>query len=542
GLDTADTGRVLNSNVKIGYLSQNPDLDDELTVIEQCVKGINKNHIKTFDYEAKAILSKLQITDFEQKIKNLSGGQKRRVALACVLLNPSDLLILDEPTNHLDNDMILWLETFLKKYNKAILMITHDRYFLDRVTNKIIEVDDKTIYSYDANYSLFLELKAMRDVADEAAYRKLKTTFKKESEWMAQGPKARGTKSIERKAKFEKLQKQMVKQKDSNLELNSVTTRLGTKTIEINNITTSYNDKILINNFSYIPTQIDRIGIVGKNGCGKSTLLNILSQKIQPDSGFIDIGDTVKIGFFSQEVQDMDPNQKVLDYITDIHEHIETIDGTISASQMLEKFLFTPAQQYNKLKYLSGGEKRRLYLLKVLIDQPNILFLDEPTNDLDITTLMILEEYLDNFNGIVITVSHDRYFLDKVVDKIFVFEEDGKIIMHNCGYSDYFETADINLGKEKKANDKKTIVREKNKVSKIKFSYNDKREYETIDDDIFQLEELLAELDELIKKDGSDFVKLKQHLEKRTLLEQQLSHKTERWFYLNDLNDQINNS
>jgi ATP-binding cassette subfamily F protein uup len=539
-LESIDSGRIYKNNFKVEYLAQEPNLNLELTILEQTIRGVDQTESNTVEFEAKAILNKLKLVNHEVQLKHLSGGQKRRVALACSLLKRCDLLILDEPTNHLDNEMVVWLENYLKKYNKSLLMITHDRYFLDRVTNKIIEIDEEKIYTYNSNYSEFLNTKAQREIDNASAMRKLKSTYKKEAEWMAQGPKARGTKSVERKKRFEKLEKEIKVDKKVDLEITSVSSRLGSKTFEINNISKSFDGVELFTDFSYIPIKTDRIGIIGKNGSGKSTLLNILAKKLSPDKGSIEVGETVKLGFFSQEIEDMDLDLRIIDYIEKYGQQIETVEGTISASQLLEKFLFPPKVQYNRIKYLSGGEKRRLYLLKILIGKPNVLFLDEPTNDLDILTLTILEDYIEYFNGIIITVSHDRYFLDKVVDKLFVFENGNQINIYNGSYSDCIDIIEKDEIKVKK------IVKEErsknNTNNKPKFTYNEKREFETIDQDIHNLEEEIIILDKKIQLDASDFTLLNEHIKERELLESKLVHMTERWFYLNDLNEQIDKS
>jgi ATP-binding cassette subfamily F protein uup len=539
-LETIDSGRIHKGNFKVEYLAQEPKLNLELTILEQTMRGVENTSSDTLEYEAKAILNKLKLTNHSAKLKQLSGGQKRRVALACSLLKKCDLLILDEPTNHLDNEMVVWLENYLQKYNKALLMITHDRYFLDRVTNKIIEIDEQKIYTYNSNYSEFLTTKAQREIDNASALRKLKSIYKKEAEWMAQGPKARGTKSVERKKRFEVLEKEIVTERKTDLEINSISSRLGSKTFEINNISKSFEGIELFKEFSYVPQRSERIGIVGKNGSGKSTLLNILAKKIEPDNGTVEVGETVKLGFFSQEIEDMDSELRIIDYVEKYGQQIETVDGLMSASQLLEKFLFPPKVQYNRIKYLSGGEKRRLYLLKVLIAKPNVLFLDEPTNDLDILTLTILEDYIENFNGIIITVSHDRYFLDKVVDKLFIFENNNEINIYNGSYSDC-----INIIEKEEVIVKKVTKEQRTKTNftnKPKFSYNEKREFETIDDDILKLEEMINNIDKKIQTDSNNFTILNEHLKERELLEAKLDDMNERWFYLNDLNEKIENS
>lgn len=438
--EDADQGKIIKSqNTKIAYLSQDPTTNKDATVMEQIFINSSTQTKELMEYEAKSILNKFGITEFDKKVNLLSSGQRRKIGLASVLVNPCDLLVLDEPTNHLDNDMIIWLENYLIKYSKPIIMVTHDRYFLDRISNKIIEIDKGNLYSYDGNYSKFLETKALREESELSTQRKKQTLFKKELAWIQRGARARGTKAKGRIEQFEKLKDSLVVQSDEKLELNSASSRLGKKTIEINKISKSFNDKIIVKDFEYIILKDARIGIVGNNGAGKTTLLKLISKNIEPDSGNVDIGSTVKIGYFSQETIIEDNSLRVIDYIKNIAEIIETADGKITASQMLEKFLFNPNLQYNTINKLSGGERRRLFLLGILMKAPNILLLDEPTNDLDIETLTILEDYLETFKGAVITVSHDRYFLDKSVNIILEVTGTKDINEYNGGYSEYLE-------------------------------------------------------------------------------------------------------
>lgn len=533
----SDSGSVIKANnIRIAYLPQNPEFNDSNTVIEQVLAGVNENERELHEYEAKTILTKLGITEFDKKVNLLSGGQKKRVSIASCLAMPSELLILDEPTNHLDNDMITWLEDFLQSYSGAILMITHDRYFLDRVTNRIIELDNGSLYSYQANYTGFLELKAQREEMLQSSERKRQAFLRREIEWVQRGVRARGTKSKSRLEKYEEVKQQNLINDKSNVEISSINSRLGKKTIEIENISKGYDGKTLINGFSYNVLRDDRIGIVGRNGTGKSTLLKIIDGLVKPDSGNVSIGDTVKIGYFSQEGDEMDTSMRVIDYIKEVAEFVDTVDGKISASQLLERFLFSGDVQYNTIERLSGGERRRLLLLRVLIASPNILLLDEPTNDLDIETLGIFEDYIMNFSGAVMTVSHDRYFLDKIANQIFEIKDSGDVEMYVGGYSDY---------EMKRKEDKKVaVVKEKQTVQpqrekKLKFSFNEQREYDNIDDDIAKLEEKILNVDVEISKQTSDFVKLQELADKKLLLEEELNEKTERWIYLNDLAEKI---
>ncbi|WP_395028871.1 ABC-F family ATP-binding cassette domain-containing protein, partial [Robinsoniella sp.] len=439
GLEIPDSGKVTKGNqVTIRFLSQNPDFNEEMTALE-AVMHLNKTKLNewSLESEAKSMLYKLEIQDFDQKISQLSGGQKKRVALAHILLATADILILDEPTNHLDNAMSEWLEEYLNQFRGALIMVTHDRYFLDRVSNRIVEIDKGQIYSYPGNYSEFVRLKEARQNIEIGTERKRQSILKTELEWLARGARARSTKQKAHIARIEEMQERKGPQEDMSVEMNSISTRLGRKTIEVTGLSKSYGEKVLFLDYSYIFLKGERIGIIGPNGCGKSTLLKIINGITEADSGSIDIGQTVKIGYFSQESETMDNSMKVIDYIREAGEYVQTTDGTITASQMLERFLFDGTMQWNLIGKLSGGEKRRLFLLRILMTAPNVLILDEPTNDLDIQTLTILEDYLDSFDGIVITVSHDRYFLDRVVRRIFAFEENGVIQQYEGGYSDY---------------------------------------------------------------------------------------------------------
>lgn len=514
---------IRKKDITISYLPQNPAFQKEYTVIQQVYQYVDKN---IPEYEVKAILNKFGITDYQQTIQQLSGGQQKRIALAITLLKPCDLLLLDEPTNHLDNEMIEYLEKYLIKYNKALLMITHDRYFLERITHKIFELDRCQIYTYDANYSLFLEQKAEREEIAFANERKRKQFLKKELEWVRAGVQARTTKSKDRLQRFEKLNQQKDIQKINQVHMISVSSRLGKKTIELNQISMSFQEQVLFYPFQYHFKKNDRIGILGQNGCGKSTLLNIITGHIQPTSGNIVIGDTVRFGYFKQGYDDMDSHQRVIDYIKETAAILNTNEGQLSAKQMCEKFLFNSDLQYTTIERLSGGEKRRLYLLKVLMEAPNVLLLDEPTNDLDITTLQILEDYLDTFTGIVITVSHDRYFLDRICDGLFVFK-DLTITHHIGGYSQYIDTT--SSLKVKKTNGSKQYREQK--VKKVKLSYNEKQELTQLEETIPLLEKKIKDID-LQLNDVTDFLTIQELVQQREELSHQLDESSIRWLEL----------
>ena len=524
-----------SSGAKLIYLPQNPDLDENKSILQVVHDGFD-NMPSTFkEFEVKSILNKLGIIDFDQKIATLSGGQKKRVALACVLLRESDCLLLDEPTNHLDSEMVSWLEKRLVQYNGNILMVTHDRYFLDRVCNRIVELDHGNVSCFQGGYASYLKLKAQQEEMALASERKRQSILRVEAEWISRGALARGTKSKERIERFNKLSEQSGVSSKSAVSLNTVESRLGRKTIEIEDLGMSYDKRNLFHDFNYTLLRHDRIGIVGPNGCGKSTLLNILAGHIQPTHGTINIGETVKIGYFTQMNEDLDPNKRVLDTISECSDAIETSEGVSTASMMCEKFLFNSKEQYSKVSHLSGGEKRRLYLLKVLMSKPNILFFDEPTNDLDIQTLTILEDFLETFNGAVVTISHDRYFLDKVVDKIFAFQEDGTIKSYPGGYSDYEEKCEQ---VEKIKIDKKSVERVKS-THIPQMNSKEKKEFETIDERLMNVEEELSEIDDLISKHANDFSVLQELSLKRSEMEAKQGEIEERWMYLNDLHQQI---
>lgn len=585
GIESYDSGNIIRkNNIVIEYLPQHPYFDENSNVIQQVFKGtspimktirnyenaleevelnpedkslqkklmdltskMDNLNLWQIESEAKAILTIFGITNFYEKVKNLSGGQKKRIALCSSLVNPCDLLILDEPTNHMDNEIITWLEEYLNKRKGALVMITHDRYFLNRVTNKILEISKGRLFNYSGNYSIFLEKKAEREELEKSSESKRQNLLRRELQWIKRGAKARSTKQKARIDRFNKLSEESIDLDDSKVDISTSFTRLGKKVIELKNISKSFGDKTLIKDFNYIILPKDRIGIVGPNGAGKSTLIKILNGDLNPDKGTIEIGETVKIGYFSQEYRSIDDDLRVIEYIRETAEFITTSDGSkISASQMLERFLFDSEIQWSLINKLSGGEKRRLYLLKVLMDAPNVLLLDEPTNDLDTETLTILEDYLENFNGSVISVSHDRYFLDKIADKIFVFEGNGVIQKHTGNYSevmgDGYCKSTKNLKEE--VNDNKNFTETKNNKSKpknksLKFSYKEKLEYEQIDEIIEDLEEKIVKLDEEISENTSDFQKLQELLTEKENLEKLLEEKMDRWTYLNELAEKI---
>lgn len=586
GAEIPDDGTITKANkVRIEYLPQNPYYDEDATVLEQVFKGtceemkiigdyqdildkINKSYdeklnekllnlqekmdaLNLWDLEssAKTVLTKLGIKDFNQKVKELSGGQRKRVSLASALITPCELLILDEPTNHLDNDTIDWLESYLNSFKGSILMITHDRYFLDRVTNRILELAKGVLYSYEGNYSVFLEKKMNRLQLAESMEAKRQNLLKKELAWVRRGAKARTTKQKARLQRFDELSNKNDFTPEDKLEISVGSSRLGKKIIEIEHLTKSFDGKTFIDDLDYTLARTDRIGIVGKNGLGKSTLIRLLNSEIKPDSGTISIGETVKIGCFNQDTSKMHPEMRAIDYIKEESDYITTADGhKITASQMCEKFLFNGTLQYTHIKNLSGGERRRLQLLRVLMMAPNVLLLDEPTNDLDIDTLSRLEDYLDEFNGVLICVSHDRYFLDRVCNKIFAYEGRGKINIYTGNYSDYlnfreeenieFEEFEEEVKEEKPKAPKKEKPKAKNKP---KFSYNEQREFDTIDADIEKLEEKIASLEEDTSKFATDFTKLQEIMDEKTKLEDELQVKYERWEYLNNLAEEISN-
>lgn len=550
GLESADKGGVIrNREYDIAYLEQNPRFEQGDTILNYVIKDKKStNENWSIEAEGKTILTKLGINDYERVVEGLSGGEKKRIALARTLVSPAKILIMDEPTNHLDSSMVMWLEEYLGKFKGVLIMVTHDRYFLDRVTNKIIEIDNEKLYSYDGNYSRFLELRQLRIDSDIASNRKRQSILRTELEWVKRGARARSTKQKARLERYDEMKNIDGPSTAKKIELDSVSSRLGKKTIEIDHIAKWFGDRCLIRDFTYYTVRDERIGIVGINGCGKSTLLKLILGQIEPDSGTVTLGETLKIGYFSQENEEMNKQERVIDYIRNVAEFIETTKGLASASQMLERFLFTPVMQYTSIDKLSGGEQRRLFLLKILMGAPNILILDEPTNDLDIATLTILEDYLDGFAGIVITVSHDRYFLDRIVDRILAFSDNGDIVQYEGGYTDYLDKLllEDNDKEEKSLKDidnqkDDTKNNWKKREEKVKFTYLEKKEYDTIDDDIHILEENIDAVDKEILLVASQYTKLDELTKKKNDLEYQLEQKMERWLYLNDLAEQINN-
>lgn len=541
GAEESDSGEVVRTNgVRISYLPQIPEFEEHGSVLEQVMAHLPSDLKEAKEFEAKSILGKLGISDCTKDISTLSGGEKRRAGIASALIQPSDILLLDEPTNHIDSETVQLLEEQLKKYRGAIVMVTHDRYFLNSITRKIVEVDNGNIFEYYGSYSVYLEQKAQREADAEAKERKNRTLYRRELAWIRRGARARGTKSKERIERFHELENREIPVESEKLQLQSVSSRLGRKTVEIENISKSMGGKKLIDNFSCILPRDARIGIVGHNGAGKSTLIKMMAGELTADSGNVIIGDTVKIGYFSQECENMDSSQRVIEYIRETADNIQTPDGTVTASKMLERFLFTSELQWNRIEKLSGGERKRLYLLKVLMTAPNVLFLDEPTNDLDIATLTILEDYLENFNGAVVAISHDRYFLDKMATEIWELTGDGEVRRYNGNYSDYAEKAMNNNDTSEKVHKEKK-KRTSMGVKKLKFSFKEQREYETIDDDIAELEKQIKDTENEILKSSSDYVKLQELSDIKENLENQLSDKMERWVYLNELAERIAN-
>lgn len=568
GLEEPDEGKIVTGRgVAVSYLAQSPVFSPEDTVLGYVLRGKRE----AGESEAKTILTKLGINDFDAKVSTLSGGQKKRTALAKTLVEPAEVLILDEPTNHLDSEMVIWLEDYIRKFKGELIMVTHDRYFLDNVTNRIVELDRGKLYGYDTNYSGFLELKAQREESERATEAKRANILRRELEWIRRGCKARSTKQQARIDRYEDM-KEASRQaragfESGALEMNSVSTRLGKKTIELKGIVKSFSGKTVINDFSYIFLRDDRIGIIGRNGCGKSTLMKIIAGQIEPDSGSTETGETVRIGYFMQENEPLDESMTVLEFVRSIGEYVATVNGKASASQMCERFLFGPKSQWTPISKLSGGEKRRLYLLSVLMSAPNVLILDEPTNDLDIETLEILEDYLDGFAGIVIVVSHDRYFLDRTVDRIFAFEDGGRLRQYEGGFSDYYEKKNLgasdlngvsgkvksgaasqkNSAGQKSAEDTQKSAGGQTKAKKyvkerenrLKFTYTESREYESIDGDIAALEEKIAVLDGQISEAATQYTKLGELMQEKAQLEEQLEAKMDRWVYLNDLAERI---
>lgn len=564
GVEEPDEGTVIMGNhVKIAYLEQTPVFEDTLTILKAALRGLEEQDMVLVS-EAKSMLYQLGFADTDQTVKHLSGGQKKRIALVNTVLQPVEILILDEPTNHLDNEMSQWLEDFLVKFKGAVVMVTHDRYFLDRVVDRIVEVEHGSIYSYPGSYADYVGLKMQRQNMEQASERKRKSILKKELAWLARGARARSTKQ---KAHIQRIEDMLAAEgpiEETSVEMTSLASRMGKKTIELNGLCKSYGDRKLIEDFTYIFLKQDRIGIVGPNGCGKSTLLKMILGQVMPDAGTVEIGETIKIGYFSQDNSHMEESMKAIEYVREVAEFIQTPDGKISASALMERFLFDGTMQWTLIGKLSGGERRRLYLMRILMGAPNVLILDEPTNDLDIKTLTILEDYLDSFDGIVITVSHDRYCLERLVKRIFAFEENGHLQQYEGGYLDYIRArkerqnaaaSDMNtsIGKGsakgsraqsapgENAGDGTVNGKGKPNFSqkKLKFSYKEQREYETIDDDIAQLEKKIAQLEENIIKNATNSVKLRELMEEKETAEAQLEEKMERWVYLNDLAEQI---
>lgn len=549
GDEEPDSGTIIFSRgMTVGWLPQNPDFPEKGSVLSYVCEGSGEDY--AFESEAKSMLNSLELYDFRQPIRELSGGQKKRAALCRVLLQNTDVLILDEPTNHLDSFMADWLEKYLARYKGVLLLVTHDRYFLDRVTTQIWEVDAGKVYTYLSNYSGYLERKAEKEEMAQAAERKRQSILRVELQWVMRGARARSTKQKARLERFERLKSMDAPQSARQVEMEVVGTRLGKKTIVLEHIAKSYGDRQLFTDFSYIFRRYERIGFVGANGCGKSTLMRILAGKEQPDGGTVDWGETIKIGYFAQECEVMDERQRVIDYIRDEAEYVQTSAGRISATRMLERFLFSPDMQYAPIAKISGGERRRLYLLKVLMGAPNVLILDEPTNDLDIATLQVLEGFLDNFPGIVIVVSHDRYFLDRIADRIAAFE-DSRIKVYEGGYTDYLEkragreeTGENSGGEEKKGNSSGGSSRKKRSYrdperEKLRFTFAEQKEFETIDEDIEALENKMETIEEEISKNATNFVKLNEWVQEKENVQKQLDEKMERWVYLNDLAERI---
>ena len=540
GVEEPDSGRVTRDpNVQISYLPQVPVMDDDLTVLEQVFAGHPAEFRALNEYEAKSILSRLGISDFDQKIASLSGGQRKRVALATVFVHPADVLILDEPTNHLDAEMVAWLEQKLARFTGGLVMVTHDRYFLENVVTRIAELSRGELFLYEANYSRYLALKAQRLEMAQASERKRQALLRRETEWIQRGCRARSTKSTERIARYEALKAQDAPPAEENLSMAAAASRLGRKTVELSHVTKSFGGRTVVRDFSYTILRDDRVGVIGRNGAGKSTLLNLISGRLAPDSGTVDFGGTVRIGYFTQEGRELDPGQRPYGYIHEIASEVRTGEGRLSATQMMERFLFSSDMQYSTIGRLSGGERRRLYLLGILMSAPNILLLDEPTNDLDVETLTILEDYLGEFPGAVVAVSHDRCFLDKIAQSILEVRPDGEIRRTMGGYSDYLlqrSAEDAPAAPKKEAPNRE---KRSERPQKLRFSFKEQREYETIDADIAALEAQIADCDAEMERCASDYVRLQELSAQKDALSAQLDEKTERWIYLNDLAERI---
>ena len=542
GLEEPDAGEVVRQNgLKVGYLPQNPDIPEDATVMSYAFKGAEE------EWKVQSNLLRLGITDLEMPVPALSGGQKRRLAMARFFAEDADLLLLDEPTNHLDEEMLTWLEETLRSFRGTILMVTHDRYFLDRVTNRILEVSQGKLYSYQANYSGFLEMKAAREEMEQASERKRRSILRIEEEWARRGCRARSTKQRARLERLEALKKQTGPRQEQTVELDSPEVRMGKKTIELSHVSKSYGERNILKDFSYTVLKNQRLGIIGPNGCGKSTLLKIVAGLEEADAGQVQVGETIRMGYFAQEEEEMDESQRVIDYVRDIAEYITTREGRISASQMLERFLFPPQMQYAPIGKLSGGERRRLSLLGILAGQTNVLLLDEPGNSLDIPTMTLLEDFLNSYQGIVIAVSHDRYFLDNVADRIFAFEGPGILRQYEGGYTDYLEAKHRRDQEEQEpavtgeAKDKKQQSGQwrQKRAAKLKFTYKEQKEYETIEEDIAALEEKLAGLEQSMMEHATNSAKLSELTEEKDQVEWELGEKMDRWVYLNDLAEKI---
>ena len=533
-----DGGTIFHSpRIKISYLPQNPVVDDKATVLEQVFLHLPAEEKSVREYEARAMLNQLGITDHAQKVGTLSGGQRKRVALAAALLQPSDVLILDEPTNHLDAEMTAWLEDRLRRFRGGIIMVTHDRYFLERVVNHITELDKGKLYHYEANYSRYLELKEQRQEMAEASERKRQSILRVEREWIMRGCKARSTKSRERIQRYEDLKAQDAPTYDDTVQLTAASSRLGKKIIELEQVCKAFDDRPVIRDFTYTILRDDRIGIVGHNGAGKSTLLNMIAGRLAPDSGSVEMGSTVKIGYFTQEGRELDLNQRVYDFIHDISDEVRTSEGAFTAKQMMERFLFPSELQSVPVGRLSGGERRRLYLLSVLMEAPNVLLLDEPTNDLDIMTLSILEDYLQTFPGPVLTVSHDRFFLDKLADAVFEVRGDGTVLRYTGNWSDWAEKRREEEAAPARLKKEKAAPRTHNR--QLKFTYKEQKEFDTIDADLADLEQQIADCEAQQAQCSADYVKLQELTALHAQLTARLDEKTERWIYLTELKEKI---
>ncbi len=583
GTEEPDGGQVIRQNgVRMAYLSQHPRFEPEETVLSWVLRDVDESDWTAVS-EAKTVLTKLGMTDFEARLSTLSGGQRKKAALARTLAGSFDVLLLDEPTNHLDGEMLTWLEDYLRRYRGTLIMVTHDRYFLDRVSNRILEISRGRVYSYAGDYSKFLELKAEREEMELASERKRQSILRIELEWAKRGCRARTTKQRARLQRLEQLKNGSAPAADQTVELDSVETRMGKKTVELHHVSKSYGDRKLVDDFDYIVLKNQRLGIIGPNGCGKSTLLKMMAGLVEPDEGGVEVGETIRMGYFAQEVPDMDSGRRVIDYIKDIAEYVPTRDGRITASQMLERFLFTPDMQYAPVNKLSGGEKKRLYLLSVLMRAPNFLALDEVTNDIDIPTMTILEDYLTSFSGIIVAVSHDRYFLDNIADRILAFDGEGRLRQYEGGYTDYLEARERQEAAETRGGisvagrgdrsgngtgkgdrsgsgasrgDRPDIgpaeeaggcpgsgsggkAWKQNRPAKLKFTYKEQREYETIDEDIAALEDKVAGLEEEILANSTNSFKLSELMGQKIQAEAELEEKMERWVYLNDLAERI---